>query len=117
MIRTERRGHCQEFLKNITNTEEFWGVVIISGDGLMHEFVNSLVQIPVVHIPAGSGNAFARTQAQEAGEICGTKENLYLAVKGQTKNFSLTKYTLEKHQEPVYSCLSLEWGFLADVDM
>jgi diacylglycerol kinase family enzyme len=94
VIRTEYRGHCQEYLEKIQNPEEFYGVVIISGDGLMHEFVNSLVQIPVVHVPAGSGNAFARTQAQEAGENCGTKENLYMAIKGQTKRFSLTKYTL-----------------------
>ena len=29
----------------------------------MHEFVNALVDIPVTHIPAGSGNAMAKAQA------------------------------------------------------
>jgi len=34
----------------------------------MHEFVNSKAcgKIPVSHIPAGSGNAFAKTQTMEA---------------------------------------------------
>jgi len=45
------------------------------------------------------------------------KENLYLAIKGQVTKFNLGKFTLENHQEPVYSCLSLEWAFLADIDM
>jgi len=34
----------------------------------MHEFVNSKAcgKIPVSHIPAGSGNAFAKTHTMEA---------------------------------------------------
>jgi hypothetical protein len=45
------------------------------------------------------------------------KENLYLAIKGQVKKFNLGKITLENHPEPIYSCLSLEWAFIADIDM
>ena len=36
----------------------------------MHEFVNSRCKIPVTHVPAGSGNAFSKTQATKAGELC-----------------------------------------------
>lgn len=83
----------------------------------MHEYVNALIDIPVCHIPAGSGNAFAATQALAARENVSTKENLYLAIKGQRRKFSLGKMTLETHPEPIYSCLSLEWAFIADIDM
>ena len=46
------------------------GIVIISGDGLMHEFVNSKAcgVVPVTHVPGGSGNAFAKAQTTLAGE-------------------------------------------------
>lgn len=48
----------------MTSLGKYHGVVIISGDGLMHEFVNSKAvgKIPVTHVPAGSGNAFAKYQ-------------------------------------------------------
>lgn len=36
----------------------------------MHEFVNSKVDIPVIHLPAGSGNAFAKNQAVYSNENC-----------------------------------------------
>ena len=44
-------------------------IVIISGDGLMHEFVNSKAvgKVPVTHVPAGSGNAFSKFQTAMAG--------------------------------------------------
>lgn len=48
----------------------YCGVAIVSGDGLMHEYVNSFCGIPVTHVPAGSGNAFAKTQMEIAGEEC-----------------------------------------------
>ena len=33
----------------------------------MHEYVNSMCKIPVTHVPAGSGNAFSKTQTDKAG--------------------------------------------------
>jgi diacylglycerol kinase family enzyme len=70
--------------------------LIISGDGLMHEFVNSKAcgKIPVSHIPAGSGNAFAKTHTMEAGEECTTEISAFLAVKGKTKPFNAFKVEL-----------------------
>lgn len=63
----------------------------MSGDGLMHEFVNSRAVgvLPVTHVPAGSGNAFAKYQMTLAGEVCQDEEAIYLAIKGKTKKLNL----------------------------
>lgn len=72
MLRTERRDHCKEHIDKELDFKKYNGVVIISGDGLMHEFVNSKATgvIPVTHVPAGSGNAFAKYQTILADEAC-----------------------------------------------
>ena len=46
-------------------------------------------KVPVSHIPAGSGNGFAKTQINEAGEECNTQIAVFLAVKGKTKPFNV----------------------------
>jgi sphingosine kinase len=68
VIETEGKNYCKEHIKTI-DLSKYKAVLIVSGDGLMHEFVNSSAcgKIPVTHIPAGSGNAFAKTQSAEAG--------------------------------------------------
>jgi diacylglycerol kinase family enzyme len=46
--------------------KKYRAAAIVSGDGLLHEFLNSEVEIPVTHVPAGSGNGFAKTQTSLA---------------------------------------------------
>lgn len=57
----------------------------------MHEFVNSRAvgKVPVTHVPAGSGNAFAKYQMTLAGEECRGEEAIYLAIKGKTRKLNL----------------------------
>ena len=65
VVETKHRNHCREHLTTI-NPKEYCAVAIVSGDGLVHEFVNSQVEIPMTHVPAGSGNGFAKTQMTQA---------------------------------------------------
>jgi sphingosine kinase len=85
----------------------------------MHEFVNSKLcgKVPVSHLPAGSGNAFSKTHTDDAGEECSTESAVFLAVKGKTKAYNVAKVQLQTKAEPIYSFLSLEWAFLADIDI
>jgi diacylglycerol kinase family enzyme len=89
LVETTHRGHCKEYLQN--GIEGYLGVLIISGDGLMHEFANSAVcgKVAVSHVPAGSGNAFAKTQSWLAGEDCTDEIAVFLAVKGRKREFTL----------------------------
>lgn len=90
LVTTQHRNHCRDYLREHKYTsKDFWGVAIFSGDGLMHEFVNSGCTLPVIHLPAGSGNAFAKNQAVLANEECGIESNLFIAMKGLTTKTSL----------------------------
>ncbi len=90
VIETEYRNHCTEHLNGLEATK-YSGVVIVSGDGLVHQFVNSNKKqvLPLAHIPAGSANAFSKTQTHMAGELCKEEEVVFLIVKGRIKKFNL----------------------------
>lgn len=77
-----------EHLKAI-NANDYCGVAIVSGDGLVHEFVNSFCDLPVTHVPAGSGNAFAKNQTLRAGELCKNEETIFLVIKNKPCKFNL----------------------------
>ena len=66
-------------------------MLFISGDGLLHEFINSdmAFRMPVSHVPAGSGNGISKTQAYNAEEDCTSENSVFLAVKGRTREFNV----------------------------
>lgn len=55
----------------------------------MHEFTNGLVDIPVTHVPAGSGNAFAKSQTSMAKELCKDEESIFLVLKNRKYKFNV----------------------------
>lgn len=61
---TEYEGHAEKIVRNITieRSTEIIGIIVVGGDGTLHEVVNGLKDknIPVSVIPSGSGNDFAR---------------------------------------------------------
>ncbi|QTN00126.1 YegS/Rv2252/BmrU family lipid kinase [Sediminibacillus dalangtanensis] len=64
-FRTEYRGHAEKLAQQVAeiHKEQVECVIVIGGDGTLHEVVNGLQHhswIPVAFIPAGSGNDFAR---------------------------------------------------------
>ena len=89
-METTHRNHCKEHISTI-DLSKYVGIVIVSGDGLVHEFVNSSIvgKLPLAHVPGGSGNGFSQNQAFVAGEECNTESIMFLAVKGKTKDFNI----------------------------
>ncbi|XP_028677963.2 sphingosine kinase 2 [Erpetoichthys calabaricus] len=79
LIQTERQNHARDLMREIT-VHEWDGIVIVSGDGLLHEVINGLMQrpdwqeairIPLGVLPCGSGNALAGALNHHAGfEMC-----------------------------------------------
>ncbi|WP_051353137.1 diacylglycerol/lipid kinase family protein [Thalassobacillus devorans] len=62
---TNYKGHAEEITKQVSEIyhETIKSVIVIGGDGTLHEVVNGLKHypgIPLAFIPAGSGNDFAR---------------------------------------------------------
>lgn len=62
---TEREGHAEKLARQVVeiHKETITAVIVIGGDGTLHEVVNGMINypmIPISFIPAGSGNDFAR---------------------------------------------------------
>ncbi|EEQ24014.1 lipid kinase, YegS/Rv2252/BmrU family [Lactobacillus jensenii 1153] len=64
---TKAIGHAQELAKEIAYKHECDLVLVLGGDGTLHEVINGLLfakqknPIPVSYIPTGSGNDFAKS--------------------------------------------------------
>jgi sphingosine kinase len=74
---TTHEGHAGEVVAAL-DPGSVDGVVCVSGDGLVNEVLNGLLrrdddprahQLPVGHVPAGSGNAIAKSLSDLAG-VC-----------------------------------------------
>lgn len=129
LMLTDRRNHARELVR--AEDLRLWdALVIMSGDGLMHEVVNGLMerpdwetamQKPLCSLPAGSGNALAASLNHYAGYEQVTNEDLLTNCTRLLCRRVLSPMDLLSLQTAsglrVFSVLSLTWGFIADVDL
>ena len=63
IIKTTHHNHPYEIANSI-NMNEYLGIIVVGGDGTMHEVINGMInrkdkkQIPIGLIPGGTGNSF-----------------------------------------------------------
>lgn len=121
---TERRNHATEIVTEL-NLAEFDGLIVISGDGLVHEVINALCKredadiarlFPVGIIPAGSANALAQVVCFRSGEGMNVQNAAYICIKGKPQPYDISLVKFESGLE-VYSFLCVFWAFIADVDI
>ncbi|XP_061675992.1 sphingosine kinase 2 [Syngnathoides biaculeatus] len=143
LIQTERQNHARELIREIS-LPEWDGIIIISGDGLLHEVINGLmeradweqaIKTPVGILPCGSGNALAGSINHYAGYDMCLREPLllnccFLLCRGGVQPMDLVSVTTSPptttntnsraaHAAPrrLFSFLSVAWGFVSDVDI
>ncbi|XP_004694312.1 PREDICTED: sphingosine kinase 2 isoform X1 [Condylura cristata] len=129
LIRTERPNHARELVQGLSLSE--WdGIVTVSGDGLLYEVLNGLldrpdwekaVKTPVGILPCGSGNALAGAVNQHGGfeQALGLDLLLncsLLLCRGNHHPLDLLSVTLASGSR-CFSFLSVAWGFVSDVDI
>lgn len=97
----------------------YQAVVVIGGDGLLHEFINGLLgrrdwrsakEIPIGIIPGGTSNAVARS--------LGITDPIYATfsiIRGITKPHDAMLFEQDGHR--FYGHLVLMWGLVADSDL
>nr|XP_040022073.1 sphingosine kinase 2 [Gasterosteus aculeatus aculeatus] len=139
LIQTERQNHARELIREISLTD--WdGIIIVSGDGLLHEVINGLmerpdweqaIKTPVGILPCGSGNALAGSLNHHAGYDMCLREPLllnccFLLCRGGVRPMDVISVTTSPppsiNSRPasprrLFSFLSVAWGFVSDVDI
>ncbi|XP_037308658.2 sphingosine kinase 2 [Pungitius pungitius] len=139
LIQTERQNHARELIREISLTD--WdGIIIVSGDGLLHEVINGLmerpdweqaIKTPVGILPCGSGNALAGSVNHHAGYDMCLREPLllnccFLLCRGGVRPMDVISVTTSpppsinsRAASPrrLFSFLSVAWGFVSDVDI
>ncbi|KAM9309661.1 sphingosine kinase 2 [Pholidichthys leucotaenia] len=139
LIQTERQNHARELIREIS-LPEWDGIVIVSGDGLLHEVINGLmerpdweqaIRTPVGILPCGSGNALAGSINHHAGYDMCLREPLllnccFLLCRGGVRPMDLVSVTTSPAPSNnghataprrLFSFLSVAWGFVSDVDI
>ncbi|MEE6483157.1 hypothetical protein FKM82_013450 [Ascaphus truei] len=125
----ERHNHARELVQGI-NLAEWDGIVVISGDGLLYEVINGLmerpdwedaIKMPVGIIPCGSGNALAGSINYNAGfeQAMGSElllNCILLLCRGTVVPMDLVSVTSCSGIRS-FSFLSVAWGFISDVDI
>uniref|UniRef100_A0A3B4GQN2 sphingosine kinase n=1 Tax=Pundamilia nyererei TaxID=303518 RepID=A0A3B4GQN2_9CICH len=129
LVITEHQNHARELVRK-ADLSQWDALVIMSGDGLLFEVINGLmdredwqeaIQIPLGILPGGSGNALAASVHHYSQSPPAWNEELLLSCgfmlcKGLVGPLDLVSVHLASKQR-LFSFLSLAWGFVADVDI
>lgn len=124
VVTTSDPGHGREYVKSMA-LEPYDAVVIISGDGLIHEVWNGLgarpdaaraLSLPIGHIPGGSGNGLAKSVLDSVGESYGILDAAFCIAKGGHQPIDLMNVRTKGEQQRL-SFLSLSAATISDVDI
>ncbi|GLD65031.1 sphingosine kinase 1 isoform X1 [Lates japonicus] len=125
----QRQNHARELVRE-ADLSQWDALVIMSGDGLLYEVINGLleradweeaIRTPLGILPGGSGNALAASIHHYSGASPVSSEELlvscgFLLCKRLVSRMDLVSIHLFSSPR-LFSFLSLAWGFVADVDI
>ncbi|KAF9483786.1 hypothetical protein BDN70DRAFT_873404 [Pholiota conissans] len=121
VLYTTHQGQAQELAKNLPL--DFDAIVIVSGDGLIHEILNGFAEhadpmkafsIPIAPIPTGSGNGLSLNilGPEEGFDVLAAALN---AIKGQPMKVDVFSVTQGGRRS--ISFMSQALGLMADLDI
>lgn len=120
---TKYQLHAKELAYGLDLTK-YDGVVCVSGDGILVEVVNGLLQrddwdtaikMPIGVIPAGTGNGMAKSLLDLVGDPCSACNATVAIIRGHKT--SLDVATISQGKTRFFSVLMLAWGLVADIDI
>lgn len=116
---TEYGRHAVDIASKV-NLDEVDSLVVVSGDGVLHEVINGLLSRPdwdrarkksIGIVPAGSGNAIAASLGIVSQFVA-----TLTVIRGETSKLDI--FSLSQLNRPkIYSMLSFSWGMMADADI
>ncbi|UJR22366.1 hypothetical protein I4U23_025428 [Adineta vaga] len=129
IVVTEYAGHARDYVQSL-DLNEWSGIVVASGDGLVYEVINGLMsrndwqealKLPIGHLPCGSGNAFTTSIIRYSKQAIANSaeqfviQSAILIATHQVIPFDMAVIDICDGQR-VFSFLSVEWAIIADVD-
>ncbi len=124
VVVTEQAGHGAKLIETHANLEEYGGIIGVGGDGIVAEIVTGLKrnnyhpdasQVPIGHIPCGSGNGLAMSLLYLNGRPYGIEQAAEMIATGQTSQMDLIE--IRSATTTRWGFLSLSFGLLADLDI
>ncbi|XP_042507403.1 sphingosine kinase 1-like isoform X1 [Macadamia integrifolia] len=115
--------HAKEMAQTL-DLSKYDGIVCVSGDGILVEVVNGLLQrvdwevaikMPLGIIPAGSGNGMVKSVLDSVGDPCSVTNAVLTVIRGH--RISLDVATILQGETKFFSVLMLAWGLVADIDI
>ena len=120
---THSAAETKELVYNL-NLDKINGLVIVGGDGTIHDAIASLmsrsdwqtaIKTPIGIIPGGTGNGLSKSLLESAGERYDPLNAAWLIIKGKQQNLDLARVI--QNQTEYHSFLSLAWGLISDADI
>ena len=132
VIETKYAGHAREMMKTLAPLDAYAGVCTVSGDGLIYEVINGLMErddgreavqhIAIAPAPGGTANGLWKSILHKAGESFDLIGTAFLIAKGRPAPVDMWEYVRpangsDAEQHLGWSVLSLSWGIVSDVDI
>ncbi|KAJ4981051.1 hypothetical protein NE237_031888 [Protea cynaroides] len=120
---TQYQLHAKEMAHTL-DLSKYDGIVCVSGDGILVEVVNGLLQradwevamkMPLGMIPAGTGNGMIKSVLDSVGDPCSVTNAVLTVIRGH--KVSLDVATILQGETKFFSVLMLAWGLIADIDI
>jgi len=125
VITTTHGGHAREYILASKNLSDYSGLLIVSGDGLVHETLdglrergdNLLEQLPIGHLSGGTGNGLIASMLYSKKEPMSATAASLLVLKNKTCPLDLWEVQSLTHPKKEVCFLSISWGYIADLDL
>ncbi|KAM0872386.1 hypothetical protein ACQ4PT_038775 [Festuca glaucescens] len=123
MQETQYGGHARELATSL-DLGRYDGIVCVSGDGVLVELVNGILQrtdreeaikMPIGIVPAGTGNGMAKSLLHAANQTYSISDALFAIIRGHKQ--ALDVCAIVQGEKRIFSVLSVTWGLVADIDI
>jgi sphingosine kinase len=109
---------CDEMLKVI---DKFTGVIVLGGDGsiskIVQYFLQNNIDIPIGHIPCGSGNGLSKSLLFEKNMEFNLENTIEQVLKFNSKKIDTMQVDLLDDNKRVHSFLFLSVGVFSNLDL
>ncbi|KAF6163272.1 hypothetical protein GIB67_025136 [Kingdonia uniflora] len=120
---TEYQLHAKEIAHSL-DLSSYDGIVCVSGDGVLVEVVNGLLQrddwesaikMPLGMVGAGTGNGMVKSLMDSVGDPCSVTNAMLAIIRGHKRSLDVS--TIFQGDIRFFSVLMLAWGLVADIDI